>query len=631
MKKAFAIILALLLIVTTLPLAFAETVEGTLRTNHTWIYDAETQTLTINGEGDMGDFWDMYTSPWDAYEKQIKTLVIGDGVTDVGGYLFYNSDLEKVVIGKDVKRIGKGAFWSSYNLTIVEFGESVETIEDYAFAGCKLTEITLPDSLKTIGKEAFVGAKFETLEIPDSVIRIEEGAFRNIPFKSLKIGNGLKTIEKDVFYYCHALKNLVLGSGIETIGETAFESCFELETLVLPEGVKTIEKDAFQYCRKLKNIVFPKSLETIGNSAFGHCESLVDVKIGEGVEYVGMSAFCGCSSLETVEIPASVEIISETVFSGCPQLKEFKVANDSEYYSAHDGVLYNKNKTELIRYPNGRNDIIFEIPKGVKVLETEAFSGATFKRVIIPNTVTSIYGRVFFGCKNLDNVIIPENVTYMNGGVFRNCTSLTNITIPKALKRIYAYTFVDCYNLVTVNYTGSETQWENINIEHSNSPLYDATINFNVKTHSHSYANEVLKESSCTENGSILYKCTCGDVFSVEIPAKGHEFGGWVVTVVPTATTEGEKVRTCKHCGEKEKFVIGTLPVNPEYPDEIMGDLNGDKKITAMDARMVLRYVANIISFDNVQFSNADVNGDGKVTSIDARWILQLAAGMRTL
>ena len=53
MKKLFAIILSILLIVTTLPLAFAETAEGTLRTNHTWIYDAEPQTLTINGEGEM--------------------------------------------------------------------------------------------------------------------------------------------------------------------------------------------------------------------------------------------------------------------------------------------------------------------------------------------------------------------------------------------------------------------------------------------------------------------------------------------------------------------------------------------------------------------------------------------------
>ena len=53
--------------------------------------------------------------------------------------------------------------------------------------------------------------------------------------------------------------------------------------------------------------------------------------------------------------------------------------------------------------------------------------------------------------------------------------------------------------------------------------------------------------------------------------------------------------------------------------------------IAAMLLGIGMAIDANIISFDNVQFSNADVNGDGKVTSIDARWILQLAAGMRTL
>ena len=260
-----------------------------------------------------------------------------------------------------------------------------------------------------------------------------------------------------------------------------------------------------------------------------------------------------------------------------------------------------------------------------------AFTNSSLKRVVIPDTVTSIYGSVFAYNNNLDSVVIPESVTYMNGAAFSNCMSLTNITIPKSLKRIYAYTFTGCYNLTTVNYTGSEAQWENITIEQSNGPLYDAKINFNAKTHIHSYANEILKETSCTEKGSELYKCTCGDVFSVEIPEKGHEFSEWEITVIPTATTEGEKSRECNHCGEKEIVVVGALTVNPEYPDEILGDVNGDKKITAMDARMVLRYSANIIAFDAIQLSNADVNGDGKVTSIDARWILQAVAGMRVL
>lgn len=632
MKKLFAIILSLLLIVTTLPLVYAETTEGTFGENHTWAYDSETKTLTISGEGDMGNFWNMYNPPWDAFEGQMTTLVIEDGVTNVGSYLFNNSNLEKVVIGNDVKTIGDSAFRSSSYLKDVELGENVETIGDSAFVGCgSLTEITLNQNLKTIGKRAFVNTKLQAVDIPDSVTKISEGAFYNVPLKTVKIGNGVKTIEKDTFNYCADIEVLEIGNSVEIIGEAAFNNCSSLETVFLPESVKTIEKEAFRECKKLTDIVFPDNVESIGQGAFSDCHSFVNLKIGNGVESLDMSAFNGCTSLETVEIPASVEIIGERAFSACDSLKEFIVANESEHYESIDGVLYTKGKTELLRYPNGKEDVVFEIPNGVKTIGADAFSNSSIKRVVIPNTVSSIYGSAFAYNKSLDYVVIPESVTYMNGAAFSNCMSLTNITIPKGIKRIYAYTFTGCYNLETVNYTGTEAQWNNINIEHSNGPLYDATINFNSKTHTHDYATEILKYSSCTENGKGLYKCACGDVFSVEIPAHGHEFGDWVITNMPTADTEGEKARTCEVCDETEKVAVNKFPENPAYPGEIMCDLNGDRQITAIDARCTLQIAAGKGGFTNIQVSNSDANEDGKVTTIDARIILQIAAGKKVL
>lgn len=628
MKKFFAIILSLILILTTLPIVYASTTEGVFGTKHTWVYDDETKTLTISGEGDMGGFWDMYNPPWSAYEGQMRTLVISDGVTNVGDYLFYNSNLEKVVLGKDVKTIGDSAFRSSSYLVTVELGENVETIGDYAFSGCgSLTEISLNESLKTIGKRAFVSTKLQSIIIPDNVTEISEGAFYNVPLKSVKIGNGVKTIEKDTFNYCADIETLELGSSIETIGESAFYNCSSIKTLILPDSLKTIEKEAFRQCAKLNDIVFPDSVKSVGQGAFSECNALVNLKIGNGVEALGMSAFNGCTSIETVEIPASVETIGERAFSACESLKEFKVASDNKNYTTLDGVLYNKNKTELISYPIGKSDVVFEIPKGVKIIGDNAFANSSLKRVVIPNTVTSIYGSAFAYNNNLDSVVIPESVTYMNGAVFSNCMSLTNITIPKGLKRIYAYTFTGCYSLKIVNYTGSEAQWKNITIEQSNGPLYDATINFNAKIHTHSYANEVLGEASCTETGSLLYKCSCGDVFTVIIPVRHHEFGEWIVTVEPTTATEGERTRKCKYCAETETESMDKLP------EEVIikGDTNGDGKVTSMDARWTLQIVAEIRIPDEKQQIRADANGDGKITSIDARWILQCVAGIRVL
>ena len=61
----------------------------------------------------------------------------------------------------------------------------------------------------------------------------------------------------------------------------------------------------------------------------------------------------------------------------------------------------------------------------------------------------------------------------------------------------------------------------------------------------------------------------------------------------------------------------------------LLGDVNNDGKLSPIDARYVLQYVANIRTFNETQFALADVNKDGKVNSLDARWILQIVAGIR--
>lgn len=72
----------------------------------------------------------------------------------------------------------------------------------------------------------------------------------------------------------------------------------------------------------------------------------------------------------------------------------------------------------------------------------------------------------------------------------------------------------------------------------------------------------------------------------------------------------------------------------PEHPDELvigMGDVDGDGKITAADARQILRRAAKLIKFTMEQDALADVDNDGKVTAMDARIVLRVSAGLETL
>ena len=82
--------------------------------------------------------------------------------------------------------------------------------------------------------------------------------------------------------------------------------------------------------------------------------------------------------------------------------------------------------------------------------------------IIIPNGATTIDKNVFSGYPNLQTIIIPEGVTSIGNGAFSSCSSLTSITIPESVTSIGNYAFSYCESLKTINYTGTEEQWNAI-------------------------------------------------------------------------------------------------------------------------------------------------------------------------
>jgi hypothetical protein len=96
--------------------------------------------------------------------------------------------------------------------------------------------------------------------------------------------------------------------------------------------------------------------------------------------------------------------------------------------------------------------------------------------VVIPDSVTSIGSSVFSGCTGLTSVVIPDSLTSIGGGAFYNCSSLTSVVIPDSVTSIGDYAFQSCYSLTDVYYTGSEAEWQAIEIGTKNSYLTNATI-----------------------------------------------------------------------------------------------------------------------------------------------------------
>ena len=203
-----------------------------------------------------------------------------------------------------------------------------------------------------------------------------------------------------------------------------------------------------------------KSVTSIGNRAFNGCTSLTSITIPNSVTEIGSGAFSSCTSLTSIKIPDSVMQIGDYVFVGCTNLIEIQVETDNKFYSSDKGVLFNKNKTEIICYPAGIKDTVYLIPSSVTSIGKRAFQNCSnlinikipdrvsyigsiafadctsLTSITIPNSVTSLGNSAFSGCASLTSITIPDSVTSISGGAFGNCTSLTSITIPDSVTSI---------------------------------------------------------------------------------------------------------------------------------------------------------------------------------------------------
>ena len=162
-KRLLSFVLAVLMIASLLPataLAADIVDSGTCGaegdgSNLTWTLDRE-GVLTISGSGDMYDYG-LSDAPWYGIRSRVKSAVIADGVTSIGGWAFYEcTSLTSVTIPDSVTSIGNGAFKGCTSLTSVTIPGSVTRIGVGAFASCtSLTSVTIPDSVTRIGKQAF--------------------------------------------------------------------------------------------------------------------------------------------------------------------------------------------------------------------------------------------------------------------------------------------------------------------------------------------------------------------------------------------------------------------------------------------------------------------------------------------
>lgn len=137
-------------------------------------------------------------------------------------------------------------------------------------------------------------------------------------------------------------------------------------------------------------VTIPDGVTSIGKDAFGGCDALKSITIPDSVISIGDKVFAGCTTLENITIPNGVINIENYAFAGCNSLQSINVSEGNSNYLSCGGVLFDKSKSVLIKYPEGEKDTSYIIPDGVTSIGDFAFMYCiSLKSITIPETVTS--------------------------------------------------------------------------------------------------------------------------------------------------------------------------------------------------------------------------------------------------
>ena len=211
-------------------------------------------------------------------------------------------------------------------------------------------------------------------------------------------------------------------------------------------------------CSYITSVTIANGVTSIGNLAFYECSNITGkLVIPKKVRHIGHSAFAGCKGLTKVTVGREVVSIKSSAFNGCSGITAFSVPAANEIYASQNGILFNKSKTTLVRYPAAKQGA-FTIPAGVNSIESYAFSyctGAT--SLTIPDGVTSI-GSYAFARSSLTSVTIGKGITTIGSDIFKDCTNLTSITIPDWVTSIEHGAFSGCTGLINITIPNEVTQ-----------------------------------------------------------------------------------------------------------------------------------------------------------------------------
>lgn len=223
----------------------------------------------------------------------------------------------------------------------------------------------------------------------------------------------------------------------------------------IPKGVVHVGAYSFAMNSHITYVICPDSLKSIGDGAFERCVSLQRIDFGSNLLEIGEGAFFECRKLKKVSIPSSVCFINKWAFTSCTNLESISVCANNKSFSSIEGVLFNKDRTQLRIFPNS-NHLKYVIPDSVIEIAPDAFFRCTsIESIFINERVTNLYFELFEGCSSLREIIVhPNNPDFSSicGALFSKDmkeliylpgnTNLQLVIPPQTVSIMYGYS--DC-------------------------------------------------------------------------------------------------------------------------------------------------------------------------------------------
>ena len=476
--------------------------------------------------------------------QYLTCMFLDDGIATIGDHAFYTDEyLSAINMPRNLELIDQYAFYGCDTLTFVRAGacSRLRRIEDHAFYSCTmLAELRLPNCLTYIGPWAFawdriLGQEDTTLGLPSS----------------------LQTIGKGAFAFVNHHKNLNIPANVTSIGDYAFMCDYYMNNLTFSPGDKplTIGKAAFFGDNHMKTVDLSNRVAQIDKCAFAGCEMLEEAYFGDRIDTIQGRAF---TSLDN-----AMKILVEGVLNGILRPDDTdQNADQAGDISTAFNMIAKVTKLKRAIFKNnpaksiyGAADSNRSFPDDCVVYYTQG-SYAWAAELKDDGTWQGYKTGLWHGdhiAQFADTVVDP---TCTKQGYTHHACTVKGCT----------YAPVDDTYVAATDHTWVKTQTFPASCTEQGTVFYkcsacDATRTEKIAALGHDLSRcDLLPDATCTKPGHVVGTCArCGVQIDEVIPAKGHDYSYADVRTDPTCTESGHYQGTCPRCGKDYDDTIPAL------------------------------------------------------------------------